>query len=193
MTQDASSEVVSACVYIVTNLVNGKRYVGVTTNFEARKKCHLNHRLKTETRSVLKNAVKKHGSKAFDMQILFIGTQGLCYKMESHYINICGSRSPAGYNICSGGRGSHGLVGENNGMYGRRGGAHPNFGKPGYRTGILHSEETRRKMSEAHKGRVRSEDTRKKLSENAKKRTEHMKNMWAAAAAAREARKAELS
>jgi hypothetical protein len=47
-------------------------------------------------------------------------------------------------------------------------------------------------MSEAHKGRVKSEATRKKLSENAKKRPEHMKKMWAAAAAAREARKAEV-
>ncbi len=182
MTQGASSKIVLACVYVVTNLVNGKRYVGVTTNFDARKKCHFKYNLKPRAKSLLKSAVKKYGPEAFDMQMLFIGTRELCYKKESDYINLCGSRSPEGYNICSGGRGSHGLNGELNGMYGRRGDAHPNFGKRGYRTGIPHSEEARRKMSESHKGRIFSAETRKKLSEAAKNRTTHMKYMWDAAA-----------
>ncbi len=168
----------AACVYSVTNKVNGKMYIGVTVNFERRKRSHLKHNIRT--RSMLKNAIAKHGEENFVFEILCVGTKDYCYLAEPRFISEYNTRTPHGYNICSGGRGSKGLTGENNGMYGRTGEQHPHFGKPGYRTGMPHSEETKQKMREAHLGKVRSEETRKKISENAKKRTAHMEKMWEA-------------
>ncbi len=44
-------------------------------------------------------------------------------------------------------------------------------GKPNGRLGTLHTEETKKKMSDWHKGKIVSFETRKKMSENAKLRT----------------------
>lgn len=177
----------AACVYSVTNKVNGKVYIGVTVNPERRKRSHFKHNIRT--RSMLKNAIAKHGEENFVFEILCVGTKDYCYLVEPRFVAEYNTRTPHGYNICSGGRGSKGLTGENNGMYGRTGEQHPHFGKIGYRTGMPHSEETKQKMREAHLGRVFSEETRKKISENAKKRTAHMEKMREASRLARERKK----
>jgi group I intron endonuclease len=177
----------AACVYSVTNKVNGKMYIGVTVDYERRQRSHLKHNIRT--RSLLKKAVAKYGEENFVFEVLCIGTRDYCYLVEPRFISAYNTRTPDGYNICSGGRGSKGLLAEYNGMYGRTGELHPHFGKPGYRKGIPHTEETKQKMREAHLGKVFSEETRKKISENAKKRLEHMAKMREAARVARENRK----
>ncbi len=165
-------------------------YIGVTKNPKTRKRSHFRHNIKT--RSALKNAIAKYGEENFSFGVLCVGTQDYCYMVEPRFIATYDTQRPNGYNICAGGRGAIGLVGDQNGMHGRTGEQHPHYGKPGYRRGVKHTEETKRKMSEAHKGRSTSESTRKKLSEIAKKRSGHTEKMWAAAAAAREARKAQV-
>ena len=165
----------AAYVYSVTNKVNGKMYIGVTVNPKIRERNHFKHNIKT--RSMLKNAIAKHGEENFVFQVLCVGTRSYCYMVEPRFITAFNTRTPEGYNICAGGRGAVGLSGEHNGMYGRTGELHPHYGKPGFFAGAKHTEETKRKMSEAHKGRSTSEATRKKISENAKKRTEHLAKM----------------
>jgi len=177
----------AACVYSVTNKVDGKMYVGVTIDPELRKRSHFKQNIRT--RSMLKNAIAKHGEENFVFEILCVGAKDYCYLVESRFISAYNTQTPHGYNICSGGRGSKGLTGEHNGMYGRTGEQHPNFGKPGYRRGVPHTEETKEKMRKAHLGKVRSEETRKKISENAKKRTGHMEKMWEASRLYRERKK----
>jgi group I intron endonuclease len=179
----------AACVYSVTNKVNGKMYIGVTVNPERRKRSHFKHNIRT--RSMLKNAIAKHGAENFVFEILCVGTKDYCYLVEPRFITEYNTQTPHGYNICSGGKGSKGLTGENNGMYGRTGELHPHYGKPGYHRGRKHTEETKRKMSEAHKGKVVSAETRKKLSDIAGKRTAHLEKMWEAARVAREQKKLE--
>jgi len=177
----------AASIYCITNKVNGKQYIGVSKDPKKRFRQHCNHKIKTK--AIIKNAILLHGKENFELQILLHGPKDYCYELEPKLIEAYNTRTPDGYNICKGGQGAVGLCGEFNGMYGRKGELHPHYGKPGYRTGIKHTEETKRKMSKAHKGRVFSEETRKKISENAKKRTDHMEHMRECARKARELRK----
>jgi hypothetical protein len=55
---------------------------------------------------------------------------------------------------------------ENNPMFGKNGENHPRYGKH-------HSEETKKKMSDAHKGKYPSEETRKKMSDANKGENNH--------------------
>ena len=153
----------SAFLYRITNSINGMQYIGVTKNPKVRFRGHAFHN--TKTRSILKSAMKKYGAENFNMEILLESTQEYCYSMEATFIKHCNTRKPYGYNICAGGRGAVGLVGEDNGMFGKKGKLHHNFGKVGYRTGIAHTEEAKAKMSVAGKGRKKSVETCAKLKE----------------------------
>jgi len=120
--------------------------------------------------TLYKNAILKHGPDNFEMQILCKATQSFCYELERKAIEVYGTLKPNGYNLSKGGMGSLGLVGEQNGCFGRKGELHPNFGKPGYRTGMGHTEESRAKMSASRIGKKHSPETIAKMQESAKKR-----------------------
>ena len=145
---------VVAYVYRLTNKVNGKQYVGVSKNPRRRFHEHARHML--NSKSIIKNAILKNGVENFSFEILCKASQIYCYELEAKIITAFNTRAPNGYNICTGGRGAHGLDGELNGMYGRRGSLHPHYGKPGYSRGLRPSEETRAKMSASRKGKKRS-------------------------------------
>ena len=157
-----------AYLYKITNLVNGMLYIGVTKNPRSRMRAHACQKIKTK--AVIKNAIAKHGRENFVLEVLCQGSQDYCYELERKAISSYNTLTPNGYNICSGGRGAKGLFGESNGMYGRKGELHPNYGKPGYNAGGKHTDEAKKKMSKAHKGRVFSEATKLKIRENALKR-----------------------
>ena len=151
-----------ACVYLITNSVNGKKYVGVTKNIKTRMNSHASHTI--PTKAAIKNAIKKHGRENFTIEVIEEGSVDYCYEREPHWIAELNTLVPIGYNICTGGRGAKGLTGEKNGMFGRRGDAHPHFGKPGYRRGVPHSEETKAKMRAARLGRKHSDLVKAKIS-----------------------------
>lgn len=157
-----------AYVYCITNTLNGMQYVGVSINPQKRFASHCrsvgSHRL------LLKNAIIKYGKENFKIEVLLKASQKYCYEIESKVIALYNTLKPNGYNLSKGGRGSLGLTGEANGCYGRTGEKHPNFGKPGYRTGIKHSEQTRKKMSATRLGRTHSEETKEKMRASAKLR-----------------------
>lgn len=158
-----------AYLYKITNTINDLVYIGVTKNPKVRFRGHAFHN--TKTRSLLKNAIKKYGAENFRMELLCMSTVDYCYEMEIKAIEAYNARTPNGYNICTGGRGSRGLTGEFNGMYGRRGELHPHYGKPGYRTGIKATEETKAKMSESHRGMKHSEESKERMRELARNRS----------------------
>jgi group I intron endonuclease len=157
-----------AFVYRITNLINGMQYIGVTVNPVNRFRSHC--RNVGSTRLLLKNAILKYGKENFKMKLLLKASQKYCYEIEPKIIELYNTLNPNGYNLSKGGMGSLGLVGEMNGCYGRTGDAHPNFGKKGYRSGMLHTEETKAKMRASRAGRKHSEETKAKMAEAGKRR-----------------------
>lgn len=156
-----------AYVYRITNALNGMQYVGVTVNPKKRFRSHSrnvgSHRL------LLKNAILKYGKENFKMEVLLKASQTYCYEIEPKVIALYKTLKPNGYNLTKGGMGSLGLTGEMNGCYGRTGEKHPHFGKPGYRTGIKHTEETKAKMRIARAKYKHTEETKEKISASSKK------------------------
>ncbi len=89
-------------LYKITNLVNGKMYIGITTRPEARFKQHMNGKSSV----LLKNAVNKYGVESFKFEILVIGEKEYIADLERKAIVLYKTQSKEfGYNIKPGGEG----------------------------------------------------------------------------------------
>ena len=124
-------------IYLRTNKINGKKYVGQATNLEVRQNRWNNLNL-PYAGNVINNARKKYGIESFGFEILKECEDEELDYWEKYYIKELNTKVPYGYNMTDGGDGC-----------------------PGY----IHSEETRKKMSEAQKGKKLSEETKQKISE----------------------------
>lgn len=124
-------------VYCYTNIVNGKKYVGITKNqLSKRHSQHIADTNLNRDNSPFHNAIKKYGIDNFTLEILKkCETIEDLKESEIFYINklntFVHSENSNGYNATLGGDGVFGISGEN----------HPLFGKKA-------SEETRKKLSE---------------------------------------------
>ena len=170
----------SWCIYRITNLINGKTYIG-------------QHKYKKLDDSymgsgtLIKRAIKKHGMENFKKEILYsrIQYRETADDMERFAIAKERAIGKAEYNLANGGEGLSGY--KHSEEYKRKisertkGENNPNYGKH-------HSEETKKKISEAEKGRPGmkcennpmygkpawnrgkhlSEETKKKISESNK-------------------------
>jgi group I intron endonuclease len=123
-------------IYVVTNTVNGKQYVGQTTlMLKDRWRLHLKSALKYFLLGVLYNAIRKYGVEAFTIEQIDVAvSQDKLNEKEIHHVARLGTYG-GGYNLTPGG------------------------GQTKF------SGETRRKLSEIALGRVNSEETRRKMSE----------------------------
>ena len=93
-------------VYIVTNKINGKVYIGQTNNLHRRWQEHKHDKRNNHP---LHLAIKKYGAENFEMKSLYYGPN---YDMvEEDYITLYNTNNPEfGYNISMGGqsqKGSH--------------------------------------------------------------------------------------
>jgi group I intron endonuclease len=175
-------------IYLITNLENKKQYVGIT-------KFSITERFYQHSKRgfLLTEAIKKYGEDKFFIELIEeVDSVGRAYELEQYYIKEYNTKVPYGYNLTDGGDGIFGwevteeyrqkcserikqLHKEKKvGMYGKN-----------------HSDETKRKMSVASKGkskpwligrklspesieklrqinlgRVLSDETKKKISEN---------------------------
>ena len=143
------------CIYMVTNTVNGKKYIGQTSrDVERRKKEHL----RGDGNQPLADAFKKYGEEKFTFEILHDGIiPEMLDNFEIQAIVEYNTLAPNGYNLQYGGGGKWSdesrrkMIGKNNPMYGRTGEDHPNYGKK-------HTEEACKKMSVACEGRYKGEN-----------------------------------
>lgn len=151
-------------IYVVTNKINGKQYVGQTIKtLHERWMLHL-WCAKNNYRWPIYAAIRKYGIQSFELQVIdvAISSEELDEK-EVYWIAKLKTLSPNGYNIAVGGNKGPVLTGPD----------HPCYGKP-------KSAEARAKISATLKGHGFAPETLKKMSDakrGKKHTTEARENM----------------
>ena len=150
------------CIYMYTNLINGKRYVGKAKDFKERHNQHLDG-----NKQLIDKKIKEYGQQNFKVEILIENVQDNDKLNEYEKFFIKRKRShvsyKTGYNRTWGGDGgdtTSGMTEEQRKEQSRK----MSEAKKGKRRKPF-SEEHRRKMSEAQKGKPFSEEHRRKMSE----------------------------
>jgi len=156
----------TSLIYRITNQVNGKAYIGFTTNLKER----LNdHRYRDGRPTYFHNSIEKYGWKNFDTEVLFESwDEDWCLKvMEPKFIDEYGTFGKYGYNSTKGGEGNLGLVMSDEAKAKI---SKANKGKPcpehvkEISRNRKHTEEEKRKRSESQKASY-TEERRQKMKE----------------------------
>ena len=150
-------------VYLITNIMNGKRYVGWTSkSLEVRWR---QHSRRNSNCFALQSAINKYGRESFITETLFdVSTKEQAVELEIEYIERYRTVSPNGYNLTTGGEGTAGDCEEV-----RRKKSLANIGNK-HAVGAVRTPEYLKALSERFKGRVFSEETKRKMSEAASAR-----------------------
>jgi len=140
-------------IYLVTNIINGKQYVGQTIVIKNK----IGHGL------AINNAYKEYGKRNFIYKILAsnINNKNTLNYLERFWIKAFNTKTPNGYNIESGGSGhsNHrkGLPAWNKGLKTPKETilklSLAKIGKVSPRKGVILSDETKTKISIANKGK----------------------------------------
>lgn len=162
-------------IYKITNLVNGKAYVGQTVR-------KLWERLKEhrKSKSAIGNALRKYGKESFSIEILAeCLTIDEMNNKEIHFIKTLNTMKPNGYNLAAGGLNSLASDEAKEKMStSKKGSKHPLFGThrsqetknaiAKSRIGLVVSEETKAKISASNSGKRKTEEHSQKISESLK-------------------------
>lgn len=90
-------------IYKVTNLIDGKIYIGKTEKtLEQRKSRHLYQVNNKQYNSIFHSAIRKYGQENFIWEII---DNCLFIELEKFYIKKFNSKAPNGYNLTDGGEG----------------------------------------------------------------------------------------
>lgn len=140
-------------IYLITNLENGKRYIGQTIMSTRRRwnKHKSNSRCNVNCSPVLEKAIKKYGEEKFTCETLLICSLEQLDFYETRFIEVYDSIVPNGYNLQAGGQASRN---------------HHESTKDKFvslRTGYKHSEETKKKIGDQHRGKIVGEETRHRI------------------------------
>lgn len=144
-------------IYRITNIENGKVYIGQTGLEDPllRWKLHIKSIAYGKGCPALANAVKHYGISKFKFEVLIICFDEDRFKFEREYIKKYSSRVPNGYNITEGGEGGGGFKGK------------------------THTDESRHKISETFKS-IYANPVRNQIYNNEKtkeKRIETLKRL----------------
>ncbi len=136
-------------VYCITNLINGKRYVGKSNCPEARWKKHQ----RDASRYHLHSAIRKYGIDSFEFEIVAeFSSEEAAFTAETKLIRILRTNDRNhGYNLNEGGRGGINPSPETRKRMGQA------------NVGRKHTEEWKQQNSVRQKGKSRSAETRKNI------------------------------
>ena len=141
-------------IYSIRNVQNGDCYVGQTIDIERRKRAHF----ATSSNYYISHAMRKYGKAAFVFEVLEVCSEEMLDDRECHWIAALDCIRPNGYNLLSGGaNGRHTQETREKMSQSSRGEKNPQWGKP-------LSEEHRKKLSKALKGKTHTPETKKHLS-----------------------------
>lgn len=85
-------------IYKITNKKDGKSYIGQSIHIERR---WMEHR-QPSANSMIAKAIRKHGEKNFELEILEVCPRELLGQREEYYIDHFNTITPYGYNIATG-------------------------------------------------------------------------------------------
>ena len=124
-------------VYKITNTVNNKAYIGISTKDPTKRNGRISHHYSGGGNKLIAMDLEKYGRDTFTHEIIAVNIfPELLFDLEIAYIQKFDTVSPNGYNLTHGGE------------------------------GWSMCEEVRRKMSESKKGKKPSVETRRKISES---------------------------
>lgn len=133
----------SGVIYIITNKINGKQYVGQAVCYSGNRPWGSERRWQSHVKNaknnkcecrLLENSIRKYGEKQFVVEdVLECGLHELNI-FEKQYIEEYKTLTPFGYNLMTGGG-----------------------------NGRLHSKETKKKMSETRTGKQHTETTKQRI------------------------------
>lgn len=167
------------CVYKITNLVNGKIYIGKTSDINTRWNKHVKIASNQEDKAhqYLHRSINKYGAENFTIEKLESRlTEQESFNREIFWIKTLDSKNPnVGMNLTDGGEGATGLKWSEDSRKKIRGSNNHNFGKitPDSvkeklkiaSTGRKLSNETKIKISKSHKNKIISDEQKTQLSE----------------------------
>ena len=92
-------------VYLITNLINNKKYVGISINYKKRwSNEKLGYSLAPERQQVITNAIGKYGKENFKFEVLYSGlTIPEAEEKERELVEYYDCQVPKGYNVDPGG------------------------------------------------------------------------------------------
>ena len=152
------------CLYALT-FPNGKQYIGITSGtLRRRVNLHRSH-ANTGRPGAVYNAIRKYGTRGFDAKVLVVVSDWdyLC-ELEQKAIAAFGTMAPGGFNLTTGGEGAPGQIytpERRAQMSAARKGK--GVGPRPHARGWSHTDEAKRKISEAGKGHAVSAETRAKI------------------------------
>jgi group I intron endonuclease len=153
-----------AVIYLITNVANGKKYVGQTLQVATKRWQRHHHLAATGSKTALHNAIRKYGYDAFEFSIIETCSLESVNECECYWIAQLDTMAPTGYNLTRGGDGFKGK--------------HTGKTKEAIRKVMVlrgMSEKTRAAGIKANTGAKRSDETRAKMSAAAKKRGSNRK------------------
>lgn len=146
-------------VYIITNLINGKQYVGQTRRTVAKRFKGHARSAASGRKSIIHQAIAKHGIENFTVRELATATsQDELDMLEKQFIEQYNTLTPNGYNLKTGGQ--HG---------GSQYSQESRDKMAAAKIGTTASDTTRELMSQVHSERWSSQDLRDKKSKTSKK------------------------
>lgn len=179
-----TNEQVKGEIYVITNKISGKKYIGQTLThrknknkyrpygYEKRFKTHISDALcntkKSQSRC-LADSLRKQGSDAFIVELIKECEISELDNLEIHYINYYNTLHPNGYNLTIGGKNNVKCVDTSD--------MDPLITKPPRKIGgcEFRSEETKTKMKQSLAIVMNTQDMKEKIMKNTQKQHEEQK------------------